>query len=413
MKKENIFFLGVFCLAFLILPVSSFAQSCPNITTVKGTSVTFVGELTDAGGDAVNYVWFEYGKSGAFNQKTIEKSLTQEGVYCITVDNLEPCTTYSYRAGARNSAGTSYGETKTFNTTCGVEVSLKANGFDGQTTVPYSSSVTLSWNSSNANSCTASGDWSGSKNLSGSELISSLVSPKNFTITCTGPAGSASDSVYVSVGTQPASATITVNKRVRNVSNGTDYSESVYADPGEMISFSIEIIAGNQALDNLIVKDALPDKLTYRQNSLKIDNVLVSGDIFSGLSIGSLSANQKKTITFEADLAGSDKFDFGETSLINSVLVYSGQVSNSDTAKVIVNKKAVAGATTIKTGLTNNLFLDSFLIPFLIAVFLVWIFKARIIKWEEWLDEKKRDYEKYKSEKNLNLRIKKIRMKEL
>jgi uncharacterized repeat protein (TIGR01451 family) len=416
-RKENIFFLMVFIFGFfvslLVFPALVFAQSCPDRTTVSGTSVIFVGELADTGGDVINYVWFDYGKTTSYGQKTPEKTLTQQGIYCISVDNLEPCTTYHYRAAARNSAGTGYGEDKSFTTSCGLTVDIKANGYDGPISVAYNSSVTLTWNSSNANYCSAFGDWSGSKAVSGSEFISNLISSKTFTLSCSGPSGSASDSVTVNVGTQPAPTNIAVKKSVRNLSDGTNYSNSVYADPGEVVSFSIEITAGNSAINNLTVKDTLPEKLIFRQNTLKVDGVLISGDIISGLNIGSLFANQKKTITFEADVAGSDKFDFGETSLVNSVMVYAGDSSGSDSVKVIVTKKAVAGATTIKTGLTNNIFLDSFLIPLLIAGLIIWIFKARIIKWEEWLDEKKRDYEKYKSEKVLNSKIKKIRMKEV
>lgn len=104
------------------------SESCPSITTVAGTTVTFVGELTDGGGDSVTYVWFEYGETVNFGQKTFEKTLTTEQKYCINVSNLKPSTTYYYRAGARNLAGTSYGEVKSFTTTAGktpIDLSVK------------------------------------------------------------------------------------------------------------------------------------------------------------------------------------------------------------------------------------------------------------------------------------------------
>ncbi len=65
--------------------------------------------------------------------------------------------------------------------------------------VSYNGQSTLTWTSTNANTCTASGDWSGSKALSGSELTGNLTSSKVYTITCSGPGGTASDSVSVSV----------------------------------------------------------------------------------------------------------------------------------------------------------------------------------------------------------------------
>ena len=60
--------------------------------------------------------------------------------------------------------------------------------------------VTVSWSSTNASSCTASGGWSGSKSTSGSEEIS-LDSPGSttFSLTCTGAGGSRSASTSVEV----------------------------------------------------------------------------------------------------------------------------------------------------------------------------------------------------------------------
>lgn len=594
-KKNLTLLASLFGVALLLGAFISFdfvsAQACPSLTTVSGTTVTFVGELTDMGGDATTSVWFDYGQTTAYGQKTTERTLTQEGIYCITVSGLNPCTTYHYRAVARNSAGTSYGENKTFTTSCGPTVDLKANNSDGPISIAYGGSVTLSWNSTNANSCSASGNWSGTKGTSGSESMANLTSSKTHTLSCTGATGSASDSVTVNVaslslsvslsaspssgcvplsgvdltasvsgnisgdityffdcandgnwekiittssnsytaynvcsfgsvgnytakaraenqsvsaenttninvsscysspsvdlkvnssdssitipyntaanlrwtsnnanycsasgawsGTKAisgsestgnltsskryaltctgsggsntdnvtvnvtSSSTLTVNKLVRNLSDGTGWADSVSAGPSEVISFSIEVTAGNSSIDNLIVKETLPDKITYRQNTLKIDDVLSSGDIFSGLNIGSLAANQKKTITFDADIVGADKFAFGDTQLINSVIAYNINTSGSDTAKIVVTRKAVAGATTISTGLTNNLFLDSFAIPLVITLLFIWLLKTRIIRFEEWLDARKNQYQKYKSKKLLQLKIKKIRLLEL
>jgi hypothetical protein len=59
-------------------------------------------------------------------------------------------------------------------------------------------STTLSWTSSLATSCTASGAWSGSKSLSGSAPISPGGS-MTYTLACTGNGGTTSDSVTVTV----------------------------------------------------------------------------------------------------------------------------------------------------------------------------------------------------------------------
>ncbi|MEX0621393.1 MAG: PA14 domain-containing protein [Candidatus Woykebacteria bacterium] len=78
-------------------------------------------------------------------------------------------------------------------------VDIKANGSNGPITVQSGSDVTLSWISTDATSCTAADDWSGSKATSGSQTISNVTSNKKFTLSCTGSGGSASDNVVVNV----------------------------------------------------------------------------------------------------------------------------------------------------------------------------------------------------------------------
>ena len=58
---------------------------------------------------------------------------------------------------------------------------------------------TLNWSSSRATSCTASGDWSGSKSISGSEAVSfpKTDAPNTYSLNCSGPGGTVSRSVTV------------------------------------------------------------------------------------------------------------------------------------------------------------------------------------------------------------------------
>ena len=67
------------------------------------------------------------------------------------------------------------------------------------TTVLQGDSVVISWNSSNASSCTASGYWSGTKSTSGNETVEmTSYGDQSFTITC----GSASATATVQVNTE-------------------------------------------------------------------------------------------------------------------------------------------------------------------------------------------------------------------
>ncbi|MBM0106245.1 hypothetical protein JM946_16045 [Steroidobacter sp. S1-65] len=63
--------------------------------------------------------------------------------------------------------------------------------------------VTLTWSSTNATSCTASGGWTGAKATSGSEVTAALSANTNFTLTCTGDGGSRSASVSVVIVPAP------------------------------------------------------------------------------------------------------------------------------------------------------------------------------------------------------------------
>ncbi len=60
-------------------------------------------------------------------------------------------------------------------------------------------SVSLTWNSSEADSCTASGGWSGNLGASGSQTIGPLTAGTTFSLTCTGPGGSTLQMLSVGV----------------------------------------------------------------------------------------------------------------------------------------------------------------------------------------------------------------------
>jgi len=59
-------------------------------------------------------------------------------------------------------------------------------------------SSSLNWSSTNADSCTASGTWSGSKGTSGSETVSP-ASDSTYTLSCTSNGGSADSSFEITV----------------------------------------------------------------------------------------------------------------------------------------------------------------------------------------------------------------------
>lgn len=103
---------------FLFFGFVEAQENCPSKTTAGYRYITFVGKA-GLGGDKKVEVWFEYGdKKDNLDRKTKILTLEKDGIFCIKVTRLKPCTIYYYRAGAKNTAGTNYGEIKSIKTLC-------------------------------------------------------------------------------------------------------------------------------------------------------------------------------------------------------------------------------------------------------------------------------------------------------
>jgi len=106
---------------------------------------------------------------------------------------ISPIATSTYILTCNGDGGSSVGSvTVTVNQTQAVvkpTVSLTAT----PSSVRVGGSITLSWSSTDANSCTASDNWSGDKLTSGSEPMS-ISNTSTFTLTCAGDGGNATSS---------------------------------------------------------------------------------------------------------------------------------------------------------------------------------------------------------------------------
>ena len=131
--------------------------------------------------------------------------------------------------------------------------------------------ISLTWSSTNSTSCSASGAWSGSKAISGSEDVT-IATPGNnqFTITCSGAGGSQAASVTVE-GYRNTDG-VSVDGYIRQAEIFIDTNDSYTADSGEDTTtsdndgkFTIKYSDGNlislggtdldsgNALDNLLI----------------------------------------------------------------------------------------------------------------------------------------------------------------
>ena len=104
-------------------------------------------------------------------------------------------------------------------------VSLSAS----PTSVTSGTASTLTWSSANATSCTASGAWSGTKTVSGTQSTGSLTTSSTFTLSCTGSGGTASQSATVNV-TAPTAFDFTLsNGGNKSVTQGSSVTNSITA----------------------------------------------------------------------------------------------------------------------------------------------------------------------------------------
>jgi len=210
----------------------------------------------------------------------------------------------------------------------------------------------------------------------------------------------------------PLSPVLNISKTVRNITDNTTFQESISADPLDRIEFNILITStGSTGAQNVTVKDSLPLHITY-QNNLKINGVSSAGDILTGLNLGTISPGQSKVITFEAQVASEDKFIYGITTLTNAAIAYNVNTAKTDTAQIIVPRKAVAGAATeVKTGIVNRA-LDYILFPLIITFIIILVFKNYLVFLNEWFEKRKNGAIEYRANRALKKVIFSIKSRE-
>ena len=185
---------------------------------------------------------------------------------------------------------------------------------------------------------------------------------------------------------------LTINKKVINLSSGNlNWSEYINAKPYDVLSFSITIQAnGNQDIRNVYLRDMLPTNLIYKGNLTVNANLNYSGNPVSGINIGTISPGNVVVIAYQVQVAGNQNFNYGDTTLTNTVTITSNDTSSqTDSATVFVNNSSIAGATDVSTGSTNNFLTDSFFLPLMIIILSAWLyFSGKAYKFADWLKVK-------------------------
>ena len=149
---------------------------------------------------------------------------------------------------------------------------------------------------------------------------------------------------------QSSQTNFRVAQKVRNLTKQSfAWVDSLQADAGDRIEFQVTVTwQGPQPTQSVFVREALADKLLY-VNNLKLDGVLLAGDISrENVTIGTLASGQSRIVTFEAQVAAAELLSPGTANLVNTVTVFNAEGGATTTTTVQVTK--AGSPTDVSTG---------------------------------------------------------------
>lgn len=184
------------------------------------------------------------------------------------------------------------------------------------TTVAYNAASTLTWSTTDAASCIASGSWIGAQATSGSLTLSSLTSSGTYILTCTGVGGSTNQSVMITVMPAPV-PTITFSANPSTVSyNGS--STLTWSTTNTTLCTGSGSWSGDKTTPGNLALSGLTNSMTY--------TLSCSGP--GG------SASQTVTITVVSAAPGTITGSVDSSRInrngVNKVYLYAGTVTPDD-----------------------------------------------------------------------------------
>lgn len=208
-------------------------------------------------------------------------------------------------------------------------------------------------------------------------------------------------------------ASFAVKTSVKNLTRGDEvWYSALNVDPGDELMYRIQLLStGDVLVQNVMLASDLPASISY-EGGLKIDGNKSQYNLSAGsVNLGNLFPLQTKVLTFKARVASESQLNFGKNELVHTATAYSNDYSDVGICKVYVNRAGVLGAatvtpppTTVSTGIGNDI-LKSILLPFAVALLLVWVFKSKLICFEKWAKEKREKTIQYRAKRKLARRI--------
>jgi hypothetical protein len=156
----------------------------------------------------------------------------------------------------------------------------------------------LTWSTTNATACTASGGWSGTEPTSGSVSTAPLVATTIYTLNCSGAGGTAVASTTVSI-TNPGAMAVTPRTAALTLSQTQQFAASVPG--GGSATWSIDGIAGGNAQIGTISASGL-----YRAPATAGTHTVLATSVADPTQSGNAAiavTDLKGVFTFHNDLA--------------------------------------------------------------------------------------------------------------
>lgn len=222
----------------VVVPAPTVTINASPTSVTSGASSTLTWSSTNATGCTASSTATGWSGAKAVSGSEVLTNRTSTGTYTLT------CT------GAGGSASK--------NASISVTAPVPTVTFNASpASVAYNGSSTLTWSSTNAASCTASGAWNSTIGLSGSQVLNSLTTTGDYTLTCNGAGGSANQTVKITVAAPPPVPTVTLNASATSVAYNGSTTLTWSSTDASTCSASggwsgNKSTAGNQTLNPLI-----------------------------------------------------------------------------------------------------------------------------------------------------------------